>query len=143
MKEALKIAVEAKLKKQKMYERNTDENTKSITLAPLKRNANDSQVSHMQSIPSLPNISIIQPNNASIASQISNPILGRKPTKQEKAFFITQDYLGMNLLNKELQIAKEGKDQTTNPQGGSIERSQDGETTMKMLDRSKPLKNRL
>ena len=59
MEEALKIAVEAKLKKQKMYERNADDNTKSITLAPLKRNGNDSQVSHMASIPSLPNISII------------------------------------------------------------------------------------
>jgi len=44
--EALKIAIEAKLKKQKMYERNPDESSKSIVLLPLNKrksdNANDS-----------------------------------------------------------------------------------------------------
>jgi hypothetical protein len=106
--EALKIAIEAKLKKQRMYERNPDESSKSIMLLPISRrppptNNNDSQISQLHSIPSLPNISIIQPNNNTIVSQGSGILpIPKKNGKHDKAFFITQDYLNMNLLNKEL-----------------------------------------
>lgn len=93
--EALKIAIEAKLKKQKMYERNPED---SVVNIPKARKHNQS--SDLSSIPSLPNISRNHMNNNSLISVGSMVSVIPPNKKNDKTFFITNDYLNMDLLNK-------------------------------------------
>ncbi|CAD8161669.1 unnamed protein product [Paramecium pentaurelia] len=132
---ALKIAIEAKLKKKLMYETEPEEQQQSIILIPQASVLNQPQPVKLEYTFDNTQASRFDRSKAILPriDSINASTVNMSQEKYERTMFITQDFTDLDILNqesKQIKIAIEN-------------RPNDGQNTVKLLDKFKSQKSRL
>ncbi|CAD8176209.1 unnamed protein product [Paramecium pentaurelia] len=161
-KQALKIAIEAKLKKKMMYQKQEDLNTtnifndKELSVIPVKQEQNTSILTLMRQQNELPGVKGFRREKSLADNTINNQnhkstyreVKSTKMHTTSLQFFITEDQMSLSQIHKEIEEQKKqqqqnqvDKKQTTLP---AISKTQEVSlnTTMRIIDKSKMQKEK-